>query len=320
MSHPVVSVTVPVYNTSKYLRTCLDSLRMQTLKDIEYILVDDGSTDDSGLICDEYARKDSRFRVIHQKNGGLASARQTGLQQALGEYIIVCDSDDWAEPHMYENLYLTARNHDADIVTCGYYSEYSDGRSLKKQVFFKEKDGVVDFFDFLHRGAGSSWVKLIRKSLYERTNSTYEIGINFSEDALIIYKLLKGRPKIVQIPAYLYHYRRLYGGASYTNSIRMSYVFQLQFTYNWLKKNYTAAEYRPVIRQKAIEIAVVCLHVIDLDELYLRKFMSSELKWTTIVRGRLSLKSIMVCFEKIFPLCVARTILKTVYPFVYRYR
>lgn len=88
MSHPVVSVTVPVYNTSKYLRTCLDSLRMQTLKDIEYILVDDGSTDDSGLICDEYARKDSRFRVIHQKNGGLASPVKLGSNRPWASILL----------------------------------------------------------------------------------------------------------------------------------------------------------------------------------------------------------------------------------------
>ncbi len=101
ISCPAVSVTVPVYNTSKYLRKCLDSLQSQTLKNIEFIIVDDGSTDDSGVICDEYAKSNPKFKVIHQKNGGLASARQTGLNHARGEYVIVCDSDERVEPDMY---------------------------------------------------------------------------------------------------------------------------------------------------------------------------------------------------------------------------
>lgn len=318
MSHPVVSVTVPVYNTSKYLRTCLESLRMQTLKDIEYILVDDGSTDDSGLICDEYARTDSRFRVIHQKNGGLASARQSGLMQARGDYVIVCDSDDWVEPCIYEILYLTAQKQDADIVTCRYYSEYGDGRSLKNQTVFKERNGVVDNFDFLRRGAGSSWVKLIKRSLYVKTDSEYESGINLSEDSLIIYKLLKGNPKIVQVPDYLYHYRRLFGGPSYTNSIKMTHIYQLDFTYNWLKNNYLELQYKPVVHQRAIDLAFACLRVDDLDAGYFKQFISSELKWGEIICRQPTLKSMMVCLEKMFPLCVAKTVLRVAYPLVYK--
>ncbi len=207
---PVVSVTVPVYNTSKYLRQCLDSLAAQTLHEIEFILVDDGSTDDSGAICDEYAAKDPRFRVIHQPNGGLAVARQTGLNAAQGEYIIPCDSDDWAEPNMYELLYRKAKATFADIVLCGYFAEYNNGRSVLCQTIFSESDGVVDNFDLMNRGAGSSWVKLVKKSLFNKTETYYEKGVNLSEDALIIFKLLKGTLKVVQTNEYLYHYRRLF--------------------------------------------------------------------------------------------------------------
>ena len=91
---PKISVTVPVYNTSRYLYQCLNSLAVQTLQDIEFIIVDDGSTDNSGIICDAYSKKDSRFKVIHQPNGGSAVARETGLKNAVGDFIIVCDSDD----------------------------------------------------------------------------------------------------------------------------------------------------------------------------------------------------------------------------------
>lgn len=313
-----VSVTVPVYNTSKYLRKCLDSLASQTLKDIEIIIVDDGSTDNSGDICDEYASRYSNFKVIHQKNGGSAVARQTGLDAATGEYVIVCDSDDWTEPDMYEKLYKEAAKTCADIITCGYYAEYPDGRSVPKQTWFLEKDGFVDNDDFLRRGAGSSWIKLVKKSLFERTGATYEPGINMGEDALILYKLMKGNPKISQIRANLYHYRRLPSGGSYTNSIKMSHIRQLDFTYRWLKGNYSEAKYESIRYKRALDIAFACLRAEDTDVKYLRGFLRNELPWKRIISHKISMKAIMVMVEKLLPYRLSKSILRTLYPFVYK--
>lgn len=117
---PKVSVIVPVYNVENYIRKCLDSIISQTLKDIEIILVDDGSEDNSGKICDEYAEKDSRIIVIHQKNNGLSNARNTGLNIASGEYIGFVDSDDYIKSEMYSEMYQTAEKTDADMVLCNY--------------------------------------------------------------------------------------------------------------------------------------------------------------------------------------------------------
>lgn len=313
-----VSVTIPVYNTSKYLRKCLDSLAAQTMHDIEFILIDDGSTDDSGAICDEYATKDPCFRVIHQENGGSAVARQTGLDASKGEYIIVCDSDDWVEPDMYEKLYRKAVETDADMVMCGYFSEYEDGKSESHNIIFKEENGVVDNFDLLKHGAVSSWVKLIRKSLFAGTNSYYEPGINLSEDALIIFKLLKDRPKVVQIKENLYHYRRLFGGESYTNRINMAHIKQMHFTYNWIKDNYREPRYEPIIFQRAIDLAFACLRTKDLDRKYLSFFLKTELPYKRFWRNRKSVKSIFVMIEKALPLFFAKTILRATYKFVYQ--
>jgi len=221
---PAISVLVPVYNTAGYIRKCFDSLSNSPLLNIEFIVVDDGSYDESPDICDEYVKKDPRFKVIHQANGGLAIARQNGLDIASGEYVIVCDSDDWIESDIYTKLYNAATENDADIAVCGYFLEYDNGRSIPYQYIFKESDGAVDNYDFLAHGAGSSWIKLIRKSLFERTNASYEPGINMSEDSLIIYKLLKGNPKIVQIRENLYHYRRQLEGESKTNNIKMNNI------------------------------------------------------------------------------------------------
>lgn len=315
---PVISVTVPVYNVEKYLRKCLDSLANQTLHDVEFILVDDGSTDGSGDICDEYAARDRRFKVIHQVNGGLSSARQTGLEAATGKYIIVCDSDDWTESDMYERLYTKAEETGADIVVCGYYAEYCGGRSKPIQYWFKENNGWVDNDDLLANGAGSSWIKLIRKKFFDKTDASYEPGINLSEDALIIYKLLKGHPKICQIKANLYHYRRLLGQNSYTNTIQMKHIRQMEFTYNWFCKNYIEGKYEKIRYKLASNITFAILRAEDTNSTYLRKFISENLSWTRILSHRLSLKTCMIAVEKVLPLCISKAVLKVLYPFVYK--
>ncbi|MGI6117416.1 MAG: glycosyltransferase family 2 protein [Bilifractor sp.] len=125
-----VSVIVPIYNEKKYLGKCVDSLRKQTLQEIEIILVDDGSTDGSGELADELARQDSRIRVVHRENGGLGPARSTGLDHARGRYAAFVDSDDWVRPRMYEKLYAKAEEKSADIVVSGH-RDMVGGRAVR---------------------------------------------------------------------------------------------------------------------------------------------------------------------------------------------
>jgi len=115
---PKISVIVPIYNMEPYLPKCLDSIMAQTHRDLEIILIDDGSTDSSSKICDEYAEKDKRIKVINKKNGGVASARNAGLRTATGEYIAFVDSDDWIEPTMYSELLNVCLSHNCDYAGC----------------------------------------------------------------------------------------------------------------------------------------------------------------------------------------------------------
>lgn len=316
---PKVSVTVPVYNTVKYIRECLDSLVAQSMHDIEFIIVDDGSTDNCGKICDEYAAKDTRFRVIHQVNGGLSVARQTGLDEARGEFIIVCDSDDWVEPDMYEILYNTAKSSKADITVCGYFTEYNDGRSIPTQKVFKTDDaGFVDYDEFLRYGAGCSWIKLIKRDLFYKSAAYYTPGINMGEDALIMYRLMKAHPTIAQVNKNLYHYRRLFGETSYTNQLSMHNIEQLNWIYDWLKDNYNSVEYADIMRQRALDIAFAALRAKNSDDVYIKNFISAELPWKKIARGKLSLKSLMVSIEKALPLSLSRLILRKFYKLFYK--
>ena len=132
MAGPLISVIIPVYNVEKYLEKCINSVIGQTYKNIEIIIVDDGSTDKSGLICDFFAGKDTRIVVIHKVNGGLSSARNAGLDIAKGDYIGFVDSDDWIEPDMYECLLCNMLKENADISVCGvYYSRENKTKTDK---------------------------------------------------------------------------------------------------------------------------------------------------------------------------------------------
>lgn len=137
-SLPLISIIVPVYRTEQYLRQCVDSLLAQTYNRIEIILVDDGSPDGSGGICEEYAAKDPRVKVIHQENGGLSAARNTGLDHATGEYVMFVDSDDWISPDNCEKAVAVARARDVDVVIWSYRREYPD-RSLDRHIFAEEQ-------------------------------------------------------------------------------------------------------------------------------------------------------------------------------------
>ena len=174
-----VSVNIPIYNASKFLRRCLESMRCQTLKDIEFVLIDDGSTDDSLQICNEYANLDSRFKVYHKSNGGSASARQMALDYSSGEYIIVCDADDWVEPEMYELLYEAAKMDNADISTCDYFINYQDGKQAIATHSIDATSAEHFLKDVLTKKIPpASWIKLIRKAFLLDNNISYEEGIN----------------------------------------------------------------------------------------------------------------------------------------------
>ena len=158
-----ISIIVPVYNAELYLQRCLDSILSQSFTDFEAILVDDGSSDKSGGICDEYAQRDSRIRVFHKENGGVASARQMGMDEAKGEYVIHTDPDDWVEPKMIEMLYNEAKAKEADVVICDFYINRPQKvyRVKQKPTNLDHLVVLSELFQQLH---GSCCNKLIKRT------------------------------------------------------------------------------------------------------------------------------------------------------------
>ena len=207
MQQPEVSVIVPVYNAEKYLRKCVDSLLAQTFRYFEVILVDDGSPDRSGAICDEYAEKDPRVRVFHKENGGVSSARQCGLDNARGEYTIHADPDDWVEPNMLEELYAKAKADDADMVICDYYVNDSRGqRYVRQQPSALDHETVLrELFQQLH---GSCCNKLVGRACYREFNVSFPLGFSLCEDLYTNVALLKHDIRISYLPQAFYHYEQ----------------------------------------------------------------------------------------------------------------
>ena len=143
---PLVSIIVPVYNTAADLPRCLESIRGQTLFDLEVLLIDDGSTDGSGAICDRFAAADSRFRVLHQANAGASAARNNGLRHAVGDWVGFADSDDWMEPDTYAYLLEQGEAAGADIVQCGLFFDYRDRSETRFTVPETYTAGAVKTF------------------------------------------------------------------------------------------------------------------------------------------------------------------------------
>ena len=215
----LISVIVPIYNTEKYLVECVESLRRQTYSNIEIILVDDGSTDASIEICDGFAEKDSRVRVFHKKNEGVAVARNFGIQHSNGQYVVIVDSDDVAVDRMIEVLYTQIKEKDADIAVGNYYIyDESDGNFY---YYITDDDYCVEVLssqELIDRQAGAwQWnssafivtvAKLYKKDLFEDVSFTH--GRRFDDEAST-HRLFLRSKKTVFINDNLYIYRRRSG-------------------------------------------------------------------------------------------------------------
>lgn len=204
---PTISVIVPVYNTEKYLHRCIDSVLAQTLTDFELLLINDGSTDASGAICDEYAAKDDRVRVFHKKNGGVSSARNLGLDNAKSGWIVFVDSDDWVENHYLEVLFQGGKY---DFVT-SYWRLINDEifTSLVPEEYeYRGVSGIRTFLDINIGKISYPVCRLYRKSILSEHGLYFNDKIHCSEDALFNISYLQYINSIKQIGETVYNYEK----------------------------------------------------------------------------------------------------------------
>lgn len=221
MSKPLISIIVPVYNTLEYLTRCVETLTAQTYTNIEILLVDDGSTDGTGALCDRLAEQDDRVRVFHKENGGSSSARNLGIAEACGEYLGFVDSDDYVESNMYELLYGAIEKYGVKVAQAGRDELDEKGNPLpdiccppEREVRIPEKAFLQELL--LHRGDCSFCTKLVRKELFQ--DRQFPLGV-LNEDFHLLVKMLPEIGDIVSLPHQTYHvFCRLGSNTRKTNS------------------------------------------------------------------------------------------------------
>ena len=234
----MISIIVPIYKVEKYIKQCVDSIIEQTYKNIEIILVDDGSPDNCPEICDDYASKDNRIIVIHKNNGGLMSARQAGLKAATGEYVCFIDGDDWIELDMYQKIADAITDTNADCIITQFFYSYSD-REVKSEYKinkpFYNRDEILNeivptmLFDGEYYRFGiypCCWTKVFRREILEKHLPDVDINIRMGEDIAFTYPCVWDCNSIAFIDEPLYHYRQNPESmtASYDKNLYNNYI------------------------------------------------------------------------------------------------
>lgn len=302
---PKVSVIMAAYNAEKYISRALDSILAQTMNDFELIVVDDGSTDTTADIVDAYATRDTRVRVIHQDNGGVAKARQAGIDFASGEYTIHMDSDDWADSEMLQDMYDAAIANSADILICDYYETFPD-REVYNTQRLDPADRVSVFGQMLNNLAGALWNKLIRRELYAQYGVRFNPEIRDEEDKLICLKFLSQDITVSYLGKAFYHYDHRANQQSLTKK-KYAIVPRMRI----LDEVAAICDLSPVRRyfdNAVFYIAYQGLYVTVKEE---RTYQDMFLKyWKSLLRSNFPLRSKLLVFLRLIGICVPMRLIK----------
>ena len=220
-----LSIIVPVYNVEKYLPKCIESILGQTINDFELILIDDGSEDQSGYICDEYAARDLRIKVIHQKNSGVSCARNSGLEIAKGQFVTFVDSDDWIEPSMYETMINIAKEKTVDVVACGisHYSE--EGKYIFSELTDENELDHISLMNSIYSMpnpiGGCIWNKIYKRS--KISDVRYAEGVSMLEDRMFLFDTFLYCENGYKISSTFYNVNERSTSATHCKSVKVPY-------------------------------------------------------------------------------------------------
>ena len=229
----LVSIIVPVYKVEKYLHRCVDSIINQTYKNIEVILIDDSSPDRCPEICDEYAKKDERVKVIHKQNGGVSSARNAGLDAARGEFICFVDSDDWISESMIDELLIQMKHTTSQLVMggCNFVTKKGTiSKSYDREVFTEREisGNILKIYDYSY---GSVWAKLFLKEIIDKESIRFKISVPLGEDTQFLFEYIKHCSTVLYSDAILYYYDRTISGSA-VSKFRVSFSEYWQAIYD----------------------------------------------------------------------------------------
>lgn len=259
----MLSLIIPIYNASTYLAFSLESLLSQPFQDFELILVDDGSTDASPSICDEYAAKDERIRVLHEPHSGVANSRQVGLEAAKGMYILYVDADDQVDPCMIADMYQVAVDQEADMVLCDYRELTHEGEVYRKQEP-TALDGVAVLEDILDgKLYGALWNKMMRREWLLQTKAAFPQRLTMREDLVFLSQCLPYASKIAYIPKAYYGYERRNTSAltsHYVNESPAYYIQECLWVDLILQNQFLKEATRQRLEQYLMQLAYITLH------------------------------------------------------------
>ena len=248
MKEPLISVLVPIYRIDRYLGICVESLLNQTYKNLEIILVDDGSPDRCPEICDLYASKDERIKVIHKENGGLVSARKAALMAAKGSYIGYVDGDDWVGPGFYHSLYSSIKESDADIAIAGFSRDlFSSTKNILNAIPSGVYEGdaldaikkqmIADGAFYRHGITTYLWNKLFKREVIEKYQIDMDNRITIGEDAATVYPAIMASRKIVITDNCAYHYRQREDSMLKTATNHNNEYLKVMYLHDYMKQS-----------------------------------------------------------------------------------
>jgi glycosyltransferase involved in cell wall biosynthesis len=306
---PRISIIVPVYNNEQYLDTCVQSILAQTFIDFELLLVDDGSEDKSGSICDSYARLDKRVRTIHRKNGGAALARMTAFAIATGEYISFIDADDWVETDMYEKMYASVEKYGAEVVICNRKLEWPSGNTEKVQLpfisgFYSGAEVMQKFrerfiYDTVAKKEGITGFlcdKFFKKKLLVDNKRYVNKNVHWGEDQLWSYPSVLDATSIYFCAECFYHYRQ-HNEHAYLNNISNSWTYYAQ-TIEQIAKDKQWIDCQLSVR--ALISAVMMVHEVVYHSNLVYKDKQASIN--KIISSEEFLKLIKKSYSKILPI------------------
>ena len=311
---PKISVIVPVYNTEKYLRRCVDSILAQTFTDFELLLIDDGSSDSSGAICDEYAQKDPRVRVFHKENGGVSSARNLGLDNARGEWITFVDSDDWIEIH---SLSILGENNDVDLIIASMKFEQSGTCGNFPKIGKLEHEELDHYLSINmdHFSICSPWSKFFRNNIIKENEIRFNNNLCFGEDSLFVKTYLLNVASIRCIDTLCYHYQDVGDDIyiKYSKSFEPIYHYYSELTriYDRFEKDKKYTISRHNIIGVVYNIAYICLYRNGIkDNKLIKSFLTDKCVYEELKKrkslnvkmllllGKLPMTYLMTCYVK----------------------
>lgn len=231
MSIPKISVIIPVYNAEKYLCRCVDSILTQTFSNLDILLINDGSSDNSGTICDEYALKDNRIKVFHKNNGGVSDARNVGIDNASGEWITFVDADDWISHQTFQTCigYLS----DYELVRFSATMVFDPGLMKTKIININEHRKIKDYFDeiFSRRTLITVWGGIYKSDIVKKYNLSFDTNIKNGEDWLFLmqYSLNVSKIRVINTPLYYYN---MYNVSSCIHTMSIDKLFESLIPFN----------------------------------------------------------------------------------------